>query len=112
MTHPTADTTTTAIARDPGSTLTVDWHECKYLAGKMATPNRPRSAFRNGMTNCLELRDADFHYSVIGRSGIAALVSGYADCRSLNDEVATSRSRDDWPRCHGIGWHYMTPQPH
>jgi hypothetical protein len=78
----------------------------------MAAPIRSESAFRNGMAICLELRDADFHYSVIDPSGIASLVSGYADSRSLNDEAATSRSRDDWPRCHGIRWHYMTPQPH
>jgi hypothetical protein len=95
MTHLTAYTVATAIPRDPGSPLMIDRHGCKYLPAKMAAHRgaiRSGSVFRSGMANCLEMRRAGFHYSVIGHSGIAPPMSGYADCRSLNDEAPASRS--------------------
>jgi hypothetical protein len=113
MTHLTAYTVAT-VSRDSGLPAVTDRHGCKYLLGKVAAqrvPIRTGSAFRNGMAICLELRDADFHYSVIGRSGIASLVSGSVDCRSSNDEVATTRPREGRARCFGIRRRKMTLQP-
>jgi hypothetical protein len=110
MTHPTAYTIATAIARNPGSPLMIDWHGCKYLPGKMAAHRvsiRSESAFRNSAANCLELRHADFHYSVIGR----LLVHGYADCRSLNVEVPASRSEVTGPDVPASGGDKTTLQP-
>jgi hypothetical protein len=83
MTHPTAYTVATTIARDPESPPVNDRHGCKYLPGKLAEYRisiRSESAFRNSAAICLEMRHADFHYSVIGCLGIAN--AGARICRT------------------------------
>lgn len=103
MTHLTAYTVATAIS---GLLLMIDRHGCKYLPAKMAAHRptiRSGSVFRSEVANCLEMRHADFHYPVIGCSGIASLVPGYTDCRSLNDEVPASRSEVTAPNVQASG---------
>jgi hypothetical protein len=106
MTHLTAFTIATAIPRYPGPPFMIDRYGCKYLPANMAAhrlPIRFGSVFCSEAANCLELRRAGFHYSVIGRSGIAALMPGYAGCRSLNDEVPASRSEVAAPDVQASG---------
>jgi hypothetical protein len=49
---------------------------------------RAVSIFRGGVTNSLEMRRAEFHYSVIGRYVPDFLAFRYAGSHCLNDEVS------------------------
>jgi hypothetical protein len=67
------------------------------------SPIRVGSVFCNGVPNYLELRHAEFHYSVIGCSGAALSAPGYAGCRSLIDEVPASQSEVAAPGARASG---------
>jgi hypothetical protein len=95
MTHPTAYASSTAIRRPTPSSPAIDRHECKHSLSDMAahrSPIRIGSVFRSGAANYLEMRHAEFHYSVNGCFGTALPASGYAGCRPLIDEVPASQS--------------------
>ena len=106
MTHLTANTTATAVRRNSASPIATDRHTCKHLLANIASrrlPIRLESIFRNRVANCLEVRRAGFHYSVIGRHATGSLAFQYVASCPLNDEVTASKSEVADPCAHAQG---------
>jgi hypothetical protein len=85
----------TATRRASASLSAAFRYECNHLVRKSFarhSPIRSSSVFCSCVANLLEMPNAGFHYSVIGRRGWPSPASGHVLWYPLNDDASASKS--------------------